>query len=75
MRIYRHAQLFGPNGVFGVGRSKYFLDFLSRPGAGPNIPGTKIKRLRVIRLGPQARGVPEAEVKRVAAALADESDS
>ena len=70
MRIYRHAALYGPTGIFVVGKSKYFKDFVERDGADDEfIPGTKIKRLKVIHLGPQARGVPEDEVKRVSKAL------
>jgi hypothetical protein len=75
MRIYRHAALYGSDGIFGIGKSKYFSDFIQRPGGGELIPGTKIKRMRTIPLGPQARGVSEAEVERVVAALTESSST
>jgi hypothetical protein len=75
MKIYRHAQLYGPSGILGIGKSNYFKHYISRPRAGEYIPGTRIKRLKVIRLGPQARGVPEAEVERIIAELQRDSEA
>jgi hypothetical protein len=73
-RIYRHYQLYGRESVFGISRSKYFAGFLVRPGIDPFIPGTRIRRMRTIRLGPKARGVPESEVQRVVSALSRDAD-
>jgi hypothetical protein len=65
MRIFRFSKLYGSDGLLGVGRSKFFADFILRSEADRKIPGTSIDRLSVLRLGRRARGVSEDEVARV----------
>jgi hypothetical protein len=60
-------------GVFDVGRTKCLEDYIERPGASPNIPGTNVPRLRLIDLGPKAKGAADNEIARVIEGLARHS--
>jgi hypothetical protein len=57
-------------GVFDVGKTKLLKDYVERPGASPNIPGTDVPRLRLSHLGPKARGATSDETTRVIEGLA-----
>jgi hypothetical protein len=52
-------------GVFPVGKTKFFEDYLDRPGASPNIPGTDVARLHLFNLGPKAKATTSDEITRV----------
>jgi hypothetical protein len=55
--------------LLGIGRTKLREDYLLRDADNATIPGTNIRRLRTIRLGPKSVGVSDAELRRVAEAL------
>jgi len=46
----------------GLKRSSFYNDYVYRPGVGEHVPGTTIKRLRPVQLGPRARGYLAAEI-------------
>ena len=52
-------------GVFPVGKTKLFEDYVDRPGASPNIPGTDVPRLHLFNLGPKAKATTSDEITRV----------
>ena len=53
----------------GVGRTKLFSDLLHREDDDPYIPGTTVRRMQTVRLGPKAIGVLDTEVQRVTSEL------
>jgi hypothetical protein len=57
-------------GVFAVSKSKFFEDYIFHDESKPNIPGTHVPRLRLVRLGVKAKGATSDEVKRVIDGLA-----
>ena len=52
-------------GVFDVSKSKFFADYVWRDGGEPTIPGTDVPKLRLIPLGPKARGAVSDDINRV----------
>jgi hypothetical protein len=74
-RIPRSPQVFGPNGIIPVGHTKFHEDYRYREGGEKFIPGTKIPRLRHVKLGERAVGFYEDEVVAVAEALRRHRDS
>ena len=76
--IIRQTKLYnakGTNGVFGVGKSKYFDDFVFHDESDPYIPGTTVPRLRLASLGKQTRVAFEDEVVALIEALRAERDA
>ena len=74
MRVTRIGKMFnskGRKGVFDVGRSKFYADFVLTDPADPFIPGTDIPRLRLVHLGGKSVGVDDDDTSRVIAALQD----
>jgi predicted DNA-binding transcriptional regulator AlpA len=60
---------------FSVGRTNFYGNYVQRKGAGPNIPGTKVPRLKPpVKLGKRAVGFPDDEVDATAEALRAERD-
>ena len=57
----------------GVKHSKFFADFVRRAGAGEFIPGTRVRRLHLLRLGPRTSGVDDTELDAVIEALVAEA--
>lgn len=55
-----------------VGRTRFYRDFVFRDGGDQYIPGTRVRRLRLVKLGPRARAVDDDEIDRVIQELADE---
>ena len=53
-RLYNRR---GRDGLLGVGRTKLFSDLLLREDDDPYIPGTTVRRMQTVRLGPKAIGV------------------
>jgi hypothetical protein len=56
-------------GIFGVGKTKLFEDIIFRTEDDPLIPGTDVPRLRLVYLGPKAKGATDSEIARVAEGL------
>jgi hypothetical protein len=76
-RILRPAQLHRTKkgeGILGVGPSKFYEDFVQHDKAKPFLPGTKIKRLRPMKIGERATGFPEDEVTALVEALRAQRD-
>jgi hypothetical protein len=68
MRVTRVGKMFnskGQQGVFDIGRSKFYRDFVFTDPANPNIPDTDIPRLRLVHLGGKSVGVDDDEINRV----------
>jgi hypothetical protein len=65
VRVNRLHHYKGRDGDLGVGKSKLFKDIVERPGAGPNIPGTDVPRLKLTKIGEKATATTEAERDRV----------
>ena len=71
-RIIRLGRLYdrrSRDGLLGVGRTKLFSDLLHREDDDPYIPGTTVRRMQTVRLGPKAIGVLDTEVQRVTSEL------
>jgi hypothetical protein len=74
MGITRVGKLFnwkGQKGVLDVSRSKGYRDLVLTNPANPYIPGTTVRRLKLIHLGPRTVAVADAEIERVTLALQD----
>jgi hypothetical protein len=65
-RLYNRR---GRDGLLGVGRTKLFSDLLLRDGDDPYIPGTTVRRMQTVRLGPKAVGVADTEIERLTSEL------
>jgi hypothetical protein len=66
-RCYRHKDRDGTfhEGLFAVGKSKFFQDYLLHDESDPLIPGTDVPRARRVWLGPTSSGLTEDEIRRV----------
>jgi hypothetical protein len=53
-----------------VGHTRWYEDFVLRDESDPFIPGTTVRRVKTVDLGPKARAHDQAEIDRVAAELA-----
>lgn len=69
MRLLRRNAVYGPQGKLPVGRTKFTDDYVYRDGGPEFISGTRIPRLRPVRLGPRAIAFAEDEVEAVIEAL------
>jgi hypothetical protein len=56
-------------GIFPVGKTKFFEDYVFRDESEPNIPGTDVPRLRLFDLGPKAKATNSDEISRVTEGL------
>ena len=65
IRLERPYNRRGRDGLLGVGRTKLFSDLLFRDHGDPYIPGTSVRRMQTVRLGPKAVGVADTELQRV----------
>lgn len=74
MKILRPKKCYGEDGKTGAGKTKFWEDFVLHDEADPYVPGTKVKRLRRVRLGPKAVGFVEGDVDRLIVGLAAEGD-
>src|SRR6516225_8521358 len=52
-------------GIFPVGKTKFFEDYVFREESDPNIPGTDVERIRLFDLGPKAKAATGDEITRV----------
>jgi hypothetical protein len=69
MKISRAAQVYGAGNPLPVGKSKFWADYVLRSEDDVYIPGTSVKRLRPIALGPKARGFDDDEINAVISGL------
>ena len=64
-RIVRPTELYRTKkseGVLGIGHSKFAEHYILRDENDPFVPGTKVRRLRPMKLGERAVGFFEDEV-------------
>jgi hypothetical protein len=64
-RIVRPTELYRTKeseGVLGIGHSKFAEHYILRDESDPFVPGTKVRRLRPMKLGERAIGFFEDEV-------------
>jgi hypothetical protein len=59
----------------GVGKSKFYKDYVKQEGGDEFIPGTKVRRLRPMPLGKVAVGFPDDEIDAVIDGLREERDA
>jgi hypothetical protein len=77
-RILRPAQLHRTKkgeGLLGIGHSKFCEDYILHDENKPFIPGTKIRRLKPMKLGDRAVGFFEDEVLALIEGLRKHRDS
>ena len=68
----RPRQIYGAGNPLPVGRSLFYEKYVQRPGEDENVPGTKVKKLRLDHIGGRLAIAPEDRVfDFVAALLAD----
>jgi hypothetical protein len=70
--LLRPSVLYGRGGRLGVGRTKFFEDYVLKPGRdkpGACIPGTSVPRLRLVQIGERALAAIEDEVDELIDAL------
>jgi hypothetical protein len=67
--ILRPADIFGSGNPLPVGHTKFWEDFVYKPGDSEFVPGTNIKRLKLVRLGERAVGAFADEVYQLVEAL------
>jgi hypothetical protein len=48
-----------------VGPTKFHSDIVARAGASENIPGTNVRRLNMVHLGPRTSAAIEDELEKV----------
>jgi hypothetical protein len=74
-RLLRPKQIYGRDGRIPVGRTKFNEDMVYRDGGEPNIPGTDVARLHLVRLGPRSVAAFEDEVDATVEALRRHRDA
>jgi hypothetical protein len=74
-RMLRPKSIYGRGGRIPVGHSKFFEDFVLRPGGPKTIPGTNVPRLQMYALGPRAVAAFENDVDAVLEGLRAEGDA
>jgi len=65
MKICRPAQVYGAGNPLPVGRTKFWADYVLHSKDDPFIPGTRVRRLKPIALGPRATGFAVDEIDAV----------
>lgn len=71
------TRLLRPKAIYerlGLGRTTVNENYFFHEGSDPYVPGTKIKRLRLVRLGLRAIAAPEDEVDDLVEALRQHRD-
>jgi hypothetical protein len=73
-RLLRLSLVYGPNGRLPIGRTQFYRNYVVHDDDGGDefIPGTSVRRLRLIPLGARAVAIDEGEVDRVIGELAAE---
>ena len=56
MRLLRPSLLYGKHGLLGVGRTKFFEDYVHRNDGAVEqfIAGTSVRRLKLVKIGQRA---------------------
>jgi hypothetical protein len=73
-RALRPKQIYGKDGPIPVGKTKFNQDIIQHEGGDRFIPGTRVPRLRLARLGPRTVVGFADEVADIVEALRRERD-
>ena len=67
MRLLRPSLLYGKHGRLGVGRTKFFEDYVHRNDGAVEqfIAGTSVRRLKLVKIGQRAVAAISDEVDRL----------
>jgi hypothetical protein len=73
----RPCKLYGRGGRLGIGRSKFYQDYVYDPKIGGEqfIPGTTVPRLKLVNLGERAHAAFDDEIDALIEALRAERDA
>jgi hypothetical protein len=74
-RVLRPKKIYGVGGKIEVGRTTFFDNYVHHEGGDEFIPGTEVRRLRLVSLGPRAVGAFEDEVDALIEALRAKRDA
>ena len=71
MRLLRPSLLYGKHGRLGVGRTKFFEDYVHRNDGAVEqfIAGTSVRRLKLLKIGQRAVAAISDEVDQLIEAL------
>lgn len=77
MRLLRPSLLYGKHGLLGVGRTKFFGDYVHRDDGAVEqfITGTNVRRLKLVKIGQRAVAAISDEVEQLIEALRTERDA
>ena len=77
MRLLRPSLLYGKHGRLGVGRTKFFEDYVHRNDGAVEqfIAGTSVRRLKLVKIGQRAVAAISDEVDQLIEALRAERDA
>ena len=77
VRLLRPSLLYGKHGRLGVGRTKFFEDYVHRNDGAVEqfIAGTSVRRLKLVKIGQRAVAAISDEVDRLIEALRAERDA
>jgi hypothetical protein len=73
LSLSRANKLYGRNGRLGVGKTKFHEDFIDN-GGDPYIPGTRVRRLKPVRIGLRAMAFVDDEIDQLVEGLRAERD-
>jgi hypothetical protein len=73
LSLTRANKLYGPHGRLGVGKTKFHEDFIDT-GGDPYVPGTKVRRLKPVRIGLRAMAFIDDEIDELIEGLRRERD-
>jgi hypothetical protein len=74
-RMLRPKSLHGPGGKLPVGKTFFYSNLVQHEGGDEFVPGTKVRRLRLVKLGKRAVAAFEEEVDELIAGLSAERDT
>ena len=77
MRLLRPSLLYGKHGRLGVGRTKFFEDYVHRNDGAVEqfIAGASVRRLKLVKIGQRAVAAISDEVDQLIEALRAERDA
>jgi hypothetical protein len=77
VRLLRPSLLYGKHGRLGVGRTKFFEDYVHRNDGAVEqfIAGTSVRRLKLVKIGQRAIAAISDEVDQLIEALRAERDA
>jgi hypothetical protein len=74
-KILRASSIYGRGNPLPVGKTSFFSNFVQRGDGHDHVPGTKVPRLRLVRIGLRSTGAFEDEVNALIEGLRAERDA